>query len=293
MTLDQMRMLVKIEETGSVLAAAEALFRTQPTVSVGIRKLEEELGIDLLARDSYRARLTAAGEQLCREARNILRKTDQMRVMAQHLAAGHEPELNIAVEASCPMPLVLEVLRQVDEKHPHTRFNLMAENIWGALERLKLGEADLAISPWFEEDTELESFVLMHETLTAVASPDFPPLDEPGQLDYERLKQEVQVIVKDSSRYPREKKWGVMEDGRHWLVNDHTTKKEILLAGLGWGRLQSHLIESELTHGKLVQLDIENYQADLNIEIRVARDLDRPTGPVAAELWQTFERQKR
>jgi len=58
MTLDQLRMLVKISETGG-LAAVESLFRTQPTVSVAIKKLEDELGMLLLPRDGYRASLTS------------------------------------------------------------------------------------------------------------------------------------------------------------------------------------------------------------------------------------------
>ncbi len=288
MTLDQLRMLVKIADTGSVLAAAEALFRTQPTVSVAIRKLEDELGVELLARDQYRARLTPAGAKLCQKAREVLAGAEELSVLARHMAAGYEPELNIAIEASCPMPLLLDILKTVEQRFPQTRFNLMAENIWGALTRLKEGEADLAVSPWFEDDTGLESFAFMHETLTAVASPQFPPLAAGGPLDFEQMKENVQVIVKDSSRNPREKKIGVLEQGRHWLVNDHYTKKEILLAGMGWGRLQQHLIKRELQEGRLVPLAIDGYESSLDIEIRVARRLGNAVGPVAAELWRKF-----
>ena len=289
MTLDQLRMLVKIEETGSVLAAAEALHRTQPTVSVAIRKLEDELGLELLSRDQYRARMTAAGETLCRKAKEILKQADDIFLLAGHMASGYEPELNIAIEASCPLPYILNSLKKIEQKYPQTRFNIMAENILGALDRLKNGDADVAISPWFEEDTELESFALMHEQLIAVASPQFPPLKKKEPLDYESLKDEVQVVVKDSSAKPRQKKIGVLLDARHWLVNDHYTKKEILLAGMGWGRLQRHLIRHELEAGKLVPLQIMNYQSEIDIEIRVARKLSAPVGPVAAELWRDFQ----
>ena len=290
MTLDQLRMLVEIERKGSVLAAAEALFRTQPTVSVAIKKLEEELEIQLLARDQYRAKLTPAGEKLCQKAKSILREADEIASLAHHLSTGYEPELNIAIEASCPMPFILKALKSIQQQYPQTQFNLMAENIWGALERLKLGDADLAISPWFEEDTELESFTLLHEKMTAVAAPNFPPLLSGKELNYDILKKEVQVVVKDSSKHPKEKKIGVLEESRHWLVNDHYTKKEILLAGMGWGRLQLHLVADELTDGSLVPLRIKNYQSSIDIEIRVARKLDNPVGPVAAELWQKFKK---
>lgn len=288
MTLDQLRMLVQVDESGSVLAASEVLCRTQPTVSVAIRKLEEELGLQLLSRDQYRACLTPSGEKFCQQARTLLKQAEDMTLLAGYMATGFESELNIAIEASCPLPYLLEVLKKIEQQYPQTQVNLMAENIWGALDRLKRGEADIAISPWFEEDTELESFTLLHETMTAVASPQFPPLANQRNLDYADLKGEVQIIVKDSSRKPTEKKIGVLEEGRHWLVNDHYTKKEILLAGMGWGRLQNHLIKDELKAGKLVPLQIRNYQTSIDVEIRVARKRDTPVGPVAAKLWQDF-----
>ncbi len=288
MTLDQLHMLVKIAETGSVLSAAQALFRTQPTVSVAIRKLEDELNVQLLSRDQYRARLTPAGEKICQQAKSLLKQAADIEQLATHLSTGYEPELNIAVEASCPMPYILKVLQKIEQQFPQTQINLMAESIWGALERLKQGDADIAVSPWFEEDTELESFTLLHETMTAVAAPRFVAAKGHANLDYDALKSEVQVVVKDSSRKPTQKKIGVLEEGRHWLVNDHYTKKEILLAGMGWGRLQNHLISQELQEGKLVPLNIRNYQTSIDIEIRVARKLDSPVGPVAAVLWRDF-----
>ena len=75
MTLEQLKMLVSIADAGGILAAAEKLHKTQPTVSVGIKKLEEELGLRIFSRDSYRASLTPAGETLCQQARVILRIT--------------------------------------------------------------------------------------------------------------------------------------------------------------------------------------------------------------------------
>ncbi len=242
----------------------------------------------MLSRDQYRARLTPAGEKLCQKAREVIGEAEELTVLAQHMSAGYEPELNIAIEASCPMPLLLNILKKVEQQYPQTQFNLMAENIWGALTRLKEGEADLAISPWFEDDTGLESFAFMYETMIAVASPNFPPLVRGEALDIEKMKEHVQVIVKDSSRNPKEKKIGVLEQGRHWLVNDHYTKKEILLAGMGWGRLQQHLISQELKEKKLVPLKIQSYESSIDIEIRVARRLGTLAGPVAADLWAKF-----
>jgi DNA-binding transcriptional LysR family regulator len=289
MTHAQLRMLVTIADTGSVLAAAAALHRTQPTLSVGIRKLEEELGVKLLARDQYRARLTAAGEKICQQAREVLRQGTLLHQLADHLASGNEPKLCIAIEESCPVPLVLEVLKFLEMKYPQTEFELVGERLWGALERLEQFEADIAITPWFEENVQLQSFKLSQVRMVPVASPAFASQFSGRSLLLDDLKGMAQVVVRDSSRQPRQKSLGVLAEGRRWLVNDHLTKKEILLAGMGWGRLQFHMVESDLESGQLVELHIEDFGDNNQIEIRVARRRGESIGPVAADFWEALK----
>lgn len=289
MTLDQLRMLVKISETGSVLAAAEALHRSQPTVSVGIKKLEAGLGVALLSRDGYRASLTPEGKMLCQKAKNILQQSEGFEALAQHLAVGNEPEIRIAIEASCPMSLILKIIRESEQAFPHTEFSLMVENLWGAMERVHEGEADLAICPWLEEDQPVESFPFVRSHLLTVAAPDFAPAQGKQELELSDLQTAVQVVVKDSSHRSRSESYGFLSQGRHWVVNDHYTKKEILLAGMGWGRLHKHLVERELHDGRLVPLSIRNYQTSLDIEMRVVRKQGVTHGPVAEVLWNNFK----
>jgi DNA-binding transcriptional LysR family regulator len=283
-------MLVAIDEAGGILAAAEVLHRTQPTVSVAIRKLEDELGVALLARDQYRARLTPVGEKICVQARKVLTESQNLTQMAFYLARGYEPHLTISIEESCPVPLVLDVLKNLELKYPQTKFELVGERLWGALERLEQGEADVAITPWFEENVVFETFLLSRVHMIPVAAPDFLSASLRGRpLRLAELKGRVQVVVRDSSRMPRQKSLGVLPDERHWLVNDHLTKKEILLAGMGWGRLQQHMVQSDLAAGRLVELKIEDFGDRGMIEIRVARRRDVALGPVATDLWAALK----
>ncbi len=290
MTLEQLKMLVKIADAGGILAAADALHRTQPTVSVAIRKLEDELGVSLLSRDSYRASLTPAGRKLCQQARSVLRKSEILAEMARHLAQGNEPEIRIAIEASCPLPPVLKILGECEKKFPTTQFNLSGETLWGALEKLQSGEADLAISPMFEENLELESFPMTRATLVTVAAPLFKGAFHKEVLTLYDLKDSVQVVVRDSSRSPRNQSFGYLAESRHWYVTDHLTKKEIILAGMGWGRLHEHQIADELVDGRLIPLTIANYATTMEVNICVIRVLDKPAGPVGTALWEDFRK---
>lgn len=284
MTLDQMRMLVMIADTGSVLAAAKKMHRTQPTISVGLKKLEDELGVKLLDRSSYRATLTSAGHQLCQKGRSILQQTEDFKTMAKYLSLGQEPEVHLAIEASCPMEVVLDILKASEAKYPQTDFNLRMENIWGALDRVQDGEVDLAISPWLHDQNGLEALPLTTTRLLTVAAPGFCPEDRP--LEMEQMKHQVQIVVSDSGWRDQAVSYGVLDGGRHWIVSDHQTKKQLIVAGMGWGKLQEHIIKNELHDGRLVPLEITGYPYNVTLDIRAIRRFGEPTGPVAQALWQ-------
>ena len=184
------------------------------------------------------------------------------------------------------MPLALNLLRVCEQQFPETEFILRGETLWGALERLRDGDVDLAITPWLEEDYSLDSYSLTTSQLITVAAPGFAERYARGALQLEHLHAAVQVVVRDSSRKPPEASFGKFEEGRHWYVNDHQTKKEILLAGMGWGRLHRHMIEQELAAERLVPLQIVDYPGTLDLEIRMARRKGEVVGPVAAAFWE-------
>lgn len=288
MTLDQLKILLAVADEGSVLAASTKLHRTQPTISVQLRKLEDELEVPLLDRSGYRNTLTAAGWQLYRQAQQVVRQAQQFQSLAHYLAIGHEPSLSLAIESTCPMPLIVRLLQNSEKAYPLTEFNLHIENISGAVAKLYNKEVDLAISPWLWDWPDLESLTFARTVLIAVAAPGFLP--DPPCSDVEQMKNYVQVVVRDSSRDEREESFGVIKDGRQWLVSDHQIKKQLIMAGLGWGKLQEDLIREELAAGKLVALAITNYQCRVELEIRAVRRPGEAHGPVALSLWEELGR---
>jgi DNA-binding transcriptional LysR family regulator len=286
MTLDQLRILTAIANHGSILAAARALHRTQPTISVSMRNLEEELNLSLFDRSSYRALLTPQGELLCQKAREILQQVEHFRLRAKYLAAGYEPSIALAIEAGFPLPQILDLLRHSEQTYPETRFDLQIENIGGALDKVLQGKVDLAITPWSDDLPELETIPLIFTTLVAVATPQF--IDAKKISDMTSLKQQVQIVVRDSGDSGTVQPLGVFSGGRHWAVNDHNSKKELILAGMGWGKLQDYLIADELAAGDLSVLEVEGYPSHSVIEMRAVRRRGEPVGPVAESLWRSL-----
>ena len=88
MTLDQIRVLSTIVQTGSFRGAAELLHRTQPTLSVAIRNLEREFGFELFDRANYRPVLTTEGAKILSQAQKILGQVEELDSLVQTIREG-------------------------------------------------------------------------------------------------------------------------------------------------------------------------------------------------------------
>jgi LysR family hydrogen peroxide-inducible transcriptional activator len=83
MTLTELRYLVALSETGHFRKAAEQCNVSQPTLSIAIKKLEEELGISLFERARHKVATTPTGERIVEQARTVLRETQNLRQLAE------------------------------------------------------------------------------------------------------------------------------------------------------------------------------------------------------------------
>lgn len=287
MTLEQLRSLLAIVEGGSLKAAAQTLHRTQPTISVAIKNLEEELGLTLFHRDKYRNTLTAEGKTLYEKAKQVLGQAQSFKNLAQQLAAGEETEVGIGFTSAIPVAPIISTIRQCKKEFPRTRLEVYSENGMGPLDLLESGQASLLIIPWMENIAKLESIHFMNLRFMQVIAADSPLLQQYDVVPKAVMKTHPQVII--SGRKSSKRSFGVLEGGDQWRVNDFQTKKEIIMQGMGWGGLPEHLIKEELEQGLLAPLKVAGDVPQPTIELRVARLESEPVGPVAQRLWELFQ----
>ncbi len=287
MTLEQLKSLQAIVEGGSLRAAAESLNRTQPTVSVAIKNLEEELGLQIFDRDQYRNTLTHQGKKLYEKAKLVLGQAQSFKNLATQLAAGEETEVGIAFTSAIPVAPIIRTIRQCKQEFPATRLEVYSENGLGPMELLENGQASIIIIPWMQNNDKLESLHFMNMRFKSVIAADSPLLQEYDAVPKAVMKNYPQVII--GGRKSSTKNYGVLEGGDQWRVNDYQTKKEIIMQGMGWGSLPEHLIKDELSQGLLAPIKVEGEPAMPNIELRVARLDGEPVGPVAQRLWSLFQ----
>src|SRR5262249_56187766 len=83
----------------------------------------------------------------------------------------------------------------------------------------------------------------------------------------------------------------VLEGGGRWSVTDVAAKRDVILAGMGWGGLPEHVVADLLASGVLVRLDVPEFEVHA-MELFAMRRRDRPHGIVAQALWDALGRSR-
>ncbi len=145
MTLTELRYIVAVARLQHFGRAAEACFVSQPTLSVAVRKLEDELGVQLFERGPSEVSITPAGSRVIEQAQRVLEEADKVRALAKSAADPLEGPLKLGVIftiAPYLLPQLIPVLRRRAPKMPL----VLEENYTATLsERLKRGEIDAAM----------------------------------------------------------------------------------------------------------------------------------------------------
>ena len=140
---DLLRALVTVVECGSFSTAGERLGRGQSAVSLQIKRLEEQLGVQVLLRNPRHISLTSEGELILDQARRILTLNDELLVRAR------EPEIAGVVKFGAPEDFATShlpnVLAQFSNNHPKVALEVTCELTLELLERFSAGNLDLAL----------------------------------------------------------------------------------------------------------------------------------------------------
>jgi len=251
LTLDQIRLFLAVADTGSFSKAAKRLNRAQSAVTYGIQKLEAQFGIPLFDRTTYRPALTEAGRALLPRARRIAEETNAFRDTAQSLASGLEAELTVVLDSMFPMRATVEALRAFTAKFPTVPPRVFVQSLGAAVELVLDGTCMIGLLPLiFSDIARLRHLPLLTIDLIPVVAPDHPLAALEGPIDTHVLHQHVQLVLTDRSSLTSGRDYGVLS-GRTWRLADLGAKHSMLLAGLGWGNMPSHLVQDDITQGRL------------------------------------------
>lgn len=290
MTLDQLEAFAAVATRGGFSAASAHLGKTQPAITKLVQNLEAELGITLFDRSAYRATLTDAGRLFLGRTESLIAGSDALRRFGLALGGATELVVRLVVEAVTPLPGLLAAIRDVGARYPDVRFELRTERLTGALEPLRDASTDLVIAGRHGVDArtmELQPFAEVR--IVPVVHRDHPLAAIAGPVPAAELRRYAQVVLTDSTRGPLTQTVNVLEGGLQWTVTDVAAKLEIIESGLGWGGLPEHVIAAPLHAGRLVALEVREFETQ-TFSVFAIRRREAPMGPVTQALWGLLAR---
>ena len=194
MTLNELRYIVAVARERHFGRAAEACFVSQPTLSVAVRKLEDELGVSLFERSAGEVNITPIGRRLVEQAQRVLEEASALVRMAQQGQDELSGALRLGVIYTIGpylLPQLIPVLRQRAPKMPIQ----IEESYTASLrERLKQGDLDVLILSLPFEESGLVTEALYEEPFV-VLMPAGHALEQQAALDVHTLAQEDLLLL--------------------------------------------------------------------------------------------------
>ena len=251
-TLEQWQALVAVVDTGSYAKAAQALHKTQSTVTYAVQKIESLLNVKAFDIQGRKAVLTSVGRTLYRNARLILDEAVNAEAAAQCLSAGWEAEIRVAMEHVFPLYVMLQALERFGRESAHTHIELIESVLGGTAEALLRGEADIAITPRMPPGFAGDS--LMRMRFLPVAHPDHPLHKLGRALTQQDLRAHRHLIIRESGteRATRPS----LEARQRWTVSHMATSIQAARSGYGFAWLPEDKIREELANGTLKPLPL-------------------------------------
>ena len=259
MLLRQLNIFLCVCRKGSMTAAAEELYMTQPAVSQTIRELEDHYGTRLFDRFPRRLQLTDSGQQLQKTAEAILTKVDEMEVVMRE--SENEAPVRIGANLSVGNALLRGYIEKFRRIHPDSEVRTICTG--GSLleEKLLENELDFLLmeEPTHEHDYILEPFYL--DKIVIVTRPG-DPLLEMEKLLLKNIKEQPFLL--------REKGAGVREQFDHiclsqgiriyphWESSSNTVLVNAVLAGEGIAVLPYLMVRDRLERGELKELHVDD-----------------------------------
>ncbi len=238
--------------------AAEELFLSQPTISMHIRQLEEELKTVLLARTTKSLELTPTGQEVYDYAVSILSLRERMK---NNCGEPAEELISIGASTVPSAYLLPDVLAAYRKQNPAVRFSVDQGDSRIILERLKDGLCDLGVIGMDPEDPRILATPFFRDTIVLIApcAEPFLSLRDKKEAPLQELLKAPMILREEgsASKYTADlflKNTGIDESALNIAarVSDPEAIKKMVALGMGVSVMSVHAAEQELTAGRLL-----------------------------------------
>ncbi|WKY44738.1 LysR family transcriptional regulator [Eubacteriaceae bacterium ES2] len=253
MNLRHLKILIAVEEAGSMSMASKHLYISQPSVSQVIRELEAHYGVKLFERLGRKLLITDAGKTLCTQARMVISQFDALENSMEHLCEQQSLKLGATITVgSCLMAPLMDVYLK---ENPETQSFCYVNNTRSIEERLLRAELDLGLIEGTVHHPDLIVEPVIDDFLVVACDVDHP-FSKLKQLTARQLENQP-FVMRESGSGTRDlflnymKRRG-LKVSIGWEVTSPEIIKTILLNQPCLSALSIRLIENELKTGQLL-----------------------------------------
>jgi DNA-binding transcriptional LysR family regulator len=270
----QLTTFVTVISEGSMTAAADKLYLTQPAVSQQIRNLEEELGVELLVRGVRQIKATTQGEILYEHARRILQQVQQAEIAIKSIGAELKGHIKIGTLSSIGLHLISPIIGRLMRHNPDLQVRVDYDEGDELIKNFKKGALDILILPdsqsefGTEMDPQVESKFLTKEEMWLVASG--KETEVPVQVSLQQLTE--YPFVSFIEEYPGfikllQNKLREQNSDIHPIFESSNvgTLKRVIETGLGWGFLPAHSIRKQVRSGRMTRVHMSDFSYEVNM----------------------------
>jgi LysR family transcriptional regulator, low CO2-responsive transcriptional regulator len=174
MEMAQLEYFLRVVEEGSFSKAADRVFRTQPAVSIAVRRLEEEVGVALLDRTQKSPTLTEAGQIVYDYAQRILSLREEIATSVAELQSLQRGRVRIGANESTSLYLLPDIIMTFTQQYPQVKVEIY-RHVSERLPREVLDRnVDFALTATEPQDRDLEAFPVLKDELILIMSPRHP-----------------------------------------------------------------------------------------------------------------------
>jgi DNA-binding transcriptional LysR family regulator len=270
MELYQLDAFLAVVEERSFTKAAERVFRTQGAVSVAIRKLEEEVGVPLMARDSHECTLTEAGRMLTTYARRMIELRDKFQRSMAALRSLDTGSVGIASHESAAEYLLPAPLAAFHAQYPNVKLEARLCDGHQIAHLVSEREVDLGFGIRQNNRHGLLSEMVHSDPLVLVAAPDHRLSHEQaidlGQLGHERLFMHSRhtTMTETIQRLFADHHVELTVAAEVW---NFETMKQFVRTGSGLAIVPASVAQPDLDLGRLVTIRCDDLVITRSIEV--------------------------
>lgn len=201
MNLNQLEYFVHAAESLNFTKAAKKCFISQTAMSLQMKALEETVGVPLFIRDKHHVELTRAGQVYLKEAREILKKSDEALRLARNASSGIEGKLTIGYIRGYGESELIKLLKPFHQTYPNIVLNFIRDNASPLKIKLEQGQCDITVAtaPIRHGESEMNHLLIGSMPLMAVVYPGHAMAEKPF-VTYPDLEHEQFILMQPKGR---------------------------------------------------------------------------------------------